>query len=183
MGRLSKWLDYPVRKATRARLFCFFPIARRATLGALAPPDDGQPLSRGRRRLPKEKEDGPLPAMLSSEEQKSFLAGKEIYSRDGFCETCHQPDGKGLESSGFPPLAGNDWVQGDEERLIKIVLHGLYGPIELAGKKYPGQVPMTPFGGMLNDQEIADVLTYIRSSFGNLSKAVKPETVKTATNS
>ncbi|KPM48287.1 PVC-type heme-binding CxxCH protein [Jiulongibacter sediminis] len=128
--------------------------------------------------IPKEKEDGPMPAMLSSEEQKSFLSGKEIYSRDGFCETCHQPDGKGLESSGFPPLAGNDWVQGDEERLIKIVLHGLYGPIEVAGKKYPGQVPMTPFGGMLNDQEIADVLTYIRSSFGNLSKAVKPETVK-----
>lgn len=127
---------------------------------------------------PKEKEDGPLPAMLSSEEQRSFLSGKEIYSRDGFCETCHQPDGKGLESSGFPPLSGNDWVQGDEERLIKIVLHGLYGPIEVAGKKYAGQVPMTPFGGMLNDQEIADVLTYIRSSFGNLSKAVKPETVK-----
>ncbi len=127
---------------------------------------------------PKEKVSGPLPAMLSSAEQKQFLAGKEIYGREGFCGTCHQVDGKGLESSGFPPLAGNDWVQGDEERLIKIVLHGLYGPIEVAGIKYAGQVPMTPFGGMLNDQEIADVLTYVRSSFGNLAKAVKPETVR-----
>src|SRR5690606_4108380 len=96
---------------------------------------------------PKEKVTGPLPAMLSSAEQKQFLAGKEIYGREGFCGTCHQVDGKGLESSGFPPLAGNDWVQGDEERLIKIVLHGLYGPIEVAGIKYAGQVPMTPFGG------------------------------------
>ncbi|UBM57522.1 c-type cytochrome [Marinilongibacter aquaticus] len=115
---------------------------------------------------------------VSTEEQKAFLAGKEIYSREGFCITCHQTDGKGLESSGFPPLAGNEWVQGDEEKLIKIVLHGLYGPIEIDGKKYPGQVPMTPFGGMLNDEEIASVLTFVRGSFGNKAKAVKPETVK-----
>ncbi|MGR3810928.1 PVC-type heme-binding CxxCH protein [Jiulongibacter sp. NS-SX5] len=124
------------------------------------------------------KDGAPLPSMLSKEDQKAFLAGKEIYAREGHCETCHQADGKGLESSGFPPLAGNDWVQGDEERLIKIVLNGLYGPITMAGKKYPGQVPMTPFGGMLNDTDIANVLTYIRSSFGNLSKAVSPGTVK-----
>ncbi len=119
-----------------------------------------------------------LPPMLSKEEQQLFLQGKEIYSKDGYCNTCHQPDGKGLEAAGFPPLSGNEWVQGSEERLIKITLKGLYGPITVAGKDYPGQVPMTPFGGLLNDNEVAAVLTYIRSSFGNLAKAVTPEKVK-----
>jgi mono/diheme cytochrome c family protein len=83
-----------------------------------------------------------------------------------------------LDAAGFPPLSGNEWVQGSEERLIKITLKGLYGPIRVAGKDYPGQVPMTPFGGLLNDQEIAAVLTYVRSSFGNLADAVTPEKVK-----
>lgn len=100
-------------------------------------------------------------------EDNVLALGKEIYSRDGYCSTCHQPDGKGLESAGFPPLANSKWVTGDPERLIKITLHGVYGPIEVNGKKYPGNVPMTPFGGMLNDQEIAAVLNYIRGSFDN----------------
>ena len=92
--------------------------------------------------------------------------------------TCHQPDGKGLEASGFPPLSGTEWVNGSEERLIKLVLKGLSGPIEVEGKKYPGQVPMTPFGGMLNDEEVAAVLTYVRNSFGSKATAVTAETVK-----
>ncbi|MNI72434.1 hypothetical protein D3C73_1283750 [compost metagenome] len=52
------------------------------------------------------------------------------------------------------------------------------GPIEVNGKKYPGQVPMTPFGGLLKDQEVAAVLTYIRNSFGNKGTAISPEKVK-----
>ncbi len=104
--------------------------------------------------------------------------GKEIYLRDGFCNTCHQPNGKGLSASGFPPLSESKWVNGNEERLIKIVLRGMYGPIEVNGKKYPGQVPMTPYGGMLNDKEVAAVLTYIRNSFGNKAPAVEEVTVK-----
>jgi mono/diheme cytochrome c family protein len=51
------------------------------------------------------------------------------------------------------------------------------GPIEVLGKKYPGQVPMTPFEHMLNDQEIASVLTYVRNSFGNKASAVEPAQV------
>jgi mono/diheme cytochrome c family protein len=104
--------------------------------------------------------------------------GKEIYLTDGSCATCHQPDGKGLTASGFPPLAGANWVTGSEERLVKLVLKGLYGPIEVSGKKYPGQVPMTPFEGMLNDEEIAAVLTYVRNSFGNKAPAVSAQKVK-----
>jgi mono/diheme cytochrome c family protein/glucose/arabinose dehydrogenase len=96
--------------------------------------------------------------------------GKEIYNREGFCATCHQPDGNGLEMSGFPPLAKSNWVTGNQDRLIKLVMHGLYGPIEVNGKKYPGNVPMTPYGGMLKDDEMAAVLNYVRNSFGNSSE-------------
>lgn len=96
-----------------------------------------------------------------------FKKGMEIYTRDGSCATCHQPDGTGLADSGFPPLAKSDWVTGSSDRLIKIVLHGLYGPIEVNGKQYPGNVPMTPYSTMLSDEEIAAVLNYIRNSFGN----------------
>jgi len=115
---------------------------------------------------------------LTGSDRALFVKGKEIYEREGYCITCHQPDGKGLDPSGFPPLAGTDWVLGDEERLIKLTLHGLMGPIEVLGKTYPGQVPMTPFGGLLNDEEVAAVLTYVRNAFGNKAAVVSPEKVK-----
>jgi mono/diheme cytochrome c family protein len=51
------------------------------------------------------------------------------------------------------------------------------GPIEVNGKKYDGLVPMTPFGGMLNDEEVASVLTYVRNNFGNKAPAVEPASV------
>jgi mono/diheme cytochrome c family protein/glucose/arabinose dehydrogenase/lysophospholipase L1-like esterase len=115
---------------------------------------------------------------LKGADQDMFVKGKAIYGREGFCGTCHQADGKGLSASGFPPLAGTSWVTGSDERLIKLVLKGLHGPIEVLGKKYPGQVPMTPFGGMLKDDEVAAVLTYVRNSFGNKAPAVSPDKVK-----
>ena len=107
-----------------------------------------------------------------------FTKGKEIYDREGYCITCHQPDGKGLTASGFPPLAGTKWVPGSDERLIKLTLKGLYGPMEVLGQNYPGQVPMTPFGGLLNDEEVAAVLTFVRNSFGNKASVISPDKVK-----
>ena len=115
---------------------------------------------------------------LKGAERDLFIQGKALYSKEGYCITCHQPDGKGLVASGFPPLANTRWVQGDEERLIKLVLNGLMGPIEVLGEKYPGQVPMTQFGGLLNDEEMAAVLTYVRNSFGNKASAITPQKVK-----
>ena len=113
----------------------------------------------------------PVPANLSGPEKQQFLAGHEIYFRDAHCATCHQADGKGLDPA-FPPLANSPWVSGDPERLIKLALHGLMGPLDLNGKKYDGQVPMTPFGGILKDAEIAAVLTYVRNDFGNKSTSI-----------
>jgi mono/diheme cytochrome c family protein len=69
-------------------------------------------------------------------------------------------------------------VVGNEERLIKVVLKGLHGPIEVSDRKYPGQVPMTPFEGLLNDEEVAAVLTYVRNSFGNKAAPISPAKVK-----
>lgn len=118
----------------------------------------------------------PAPDHLSEPEKKLFLLGHEVYGREGHCATCHQHDGKGLDPA-FPPLAGSPWVTGDEDRLIKLTLHGLIGPLEVNGKKYDGAVPMTPFGGMLPDEEVAAVLTYVRNNFGNKAPAVTAERV------
>jgi len=124
------------------------------------------------------KKEAEVVSTLKGAELELFKLGKTIYSKEGYCATCHQADGNGLTASGFPPLAGTKWVQGNEERLIKIALKGLMGPIEVNGKQYPGQVPMTPFAGLLNDKEVAAVLTYVRNSFGNKASAITPEKVK-----
>ncbi|WP_192346119.1 PVC-type heme-binding CxxCH protein [Algoriphagus sp. Y33] len=126
----------------------------------------------------KEKKEEDIKSSLTGSDRELFLLGKEIYAREGFCSTCHQPDGQGLSASGFPPLAGTPWVTGSEERLIKIVLKGMMGPITVLGKDYPGQVPMTPFEGMLDDSEVAAVLTFVRNSFGNSASAISPDLVK-----
>ena len=114
---------------------------------------------------------------LEGEARELYQLGKEVYEREGACITCHQPDGQGLQASGFPPLVGTEWVLGSEERLIKLTLNGLQGPIEVQGETYPGQVPMTAFGRMLSDEEVAAVLTYVRNAFGNDAPAISPETV------
>ena len=86
--------------------------------------------------------------------------GQEIY--EALCLNCHQAAGQGLEGV-YPPLAGSEWVRGDKDRLIRIVLHGLEGPTKVAGKTY-GAVPMPPMG--LDDQQTAEVLNYVRETWG-----------------
>ncbi len=115
---------------------------------------------------------------LNGADRELYIRGKKIYEREGFCETCHQSEGQGLNGSGYPPLAGTKWVLGNEERLIKLTLKGLLGPIRVLDKGYGGQVPMTPFDGLLNDDEVAAVLTYVRNSFGNRASVVSAEKVK-----
>jgi putative membrane-bound dehydrogenase-like protein len=102
--------------------------------------------------------------------------GRNVYEMA--CLPCHQPEGKGLPGF-YPPLAGSEWVRGDKARLVKIVLHGLSGPINVAGQPFTPQtpVPMPPFGG-LDDQQVADVLTFIRGEFGEKADAVSPADVK-----
>jgi putative heme-binding domain-containing protein len=119
-----------------------------------------------------------VPEHLKGDERKLFLKGAEIYGRDGHCATCHQPDGEGLALSGFPPLTKSPWVNENEERLIKLTLKGMFGPLELEGKKFPGLTPMTPFGGLLSDDDLSAVLTYVRNSFGNKSPSIPAAKIK-----
>ena len=128
----------------------------------------------------KEKVKISVPAHLSGAAAKAYRLGGEVFHREAHCATCHQPHGMGLDPV-YPPLAGSPWATGDEERLIKLTLHGLWGPLEVNGKVYDpakGVPPMTAFEAMLNDEEVAAVLTYVRNSWGNKADPVKPETVK-----
>jgi mono/diheme cytochrome c family protein/glucose/arabinose dehydrogenase len=115
---------------------------------------------------------------LKGADAELFAKGKVLYNKEGFCVTCHQADGNGLPAANFPPLANTSYVLGSEERLIKIMLKGLTGPMEINGVKYPGQVPMTPFEGMMNDEEVAAVATYVRNAFGNKASPVSADKVK-----
>ena len=114
---------------------------------------------------------------LTEADLQIFRQGAEVFNREGHCITCHQSDGNGLPAAQFPPISGSKWITGSEERLIKLTLHGLMGPIEVKGVQYPGVVPMTPFK-MLPDDELAAVLTFVRNTFGNKASVIKPETVK-----
>jgi mono/diheme cytochrome c family protein len=103
---------------------------------------------------------------------KSDGAGQQVYEQ--YCLACHQADGSGVPSLN-PPLKQTDWVQGDKTRLINVVLKGLQEPIEINGESYNNVMPAHDF---LSDKEVADVLTFIRSNFGNKADAVTPEEVK-----
>lgn len=93
--------------------------------------------------------------------------GRKIYLTS--CSACHQGEGTGVPGA-FPPLAGSDWVTGDQGRLLRVILHGLTGPIEVNGEEYAGTMP--PFGGALSNADVAAVATYVRASWGNEAPAV-----------
>ena len=118
------------------------------------------------------------PTYLNKEEVALYEKGAKIFEREGYCGTCHQQDGQGLETVGYPPLAGSEWVMIDTDRLIKLTLKGLYGPITVKGKQYDPKVPMTAYEGLMNDEEVAAVLTYVRNSWGNEGTVITPEQVR-----
>ncbi len=99
-------------------------------------------------------------------------SGAQVYA--AVCAACHQPAGEGNGES-YPPLAGSSWVTGDERRLVRIILHGLTGEIDVEGQSYSGAMP--PWGPTLRDDEIAAVATYVRNSWGNKASAVTAATV------
>ncbi|MFM2146161.1 MAG: hypothetical protein RL732_997 [Bacteroidota bacterium] len=102
-------------------------------------------------------------------QSKAVMAkGKLVY--ESLCIACHQPDGGGVPRMN-PPLTGTSYVLGDKKVLIRIVLKGLKGgEVEIDGDRYEN--PMPPQQDALTDQQIADVLTYVRNSFGNKGSAV-----------
>jgi mono/diheme cytochrome c family protein len=104
----------------------------------------------------------------------SMERGKKVY--ETYCLACHQPDGTGVPNLN-PPLVKTKWVLGDKKQLAKIILKGLKGgEIEIEGDQFHN--PMPPQESVLSDKEIADVLTYVRNSFGNKASLVTAAEVK-----
>lgn len=109
---------------------------------------------------------------LSDAELKQFEAGKANY--EALCLPCHQQHGMGQEGLA-PPLVDAEWVTGSVQRLVRIVLHGLRGPIQVKGQTYEMDMPAL---GILEDEQIATVLTYIRNEWGHSQGSVSTNTVK-----
>ncbi len=100
--------------------------------------------------------------------------GQQLYTL--YCSACHGTDGKGATGGAFPPLAGSPWVAGDADRAVKLTLKGLTGPVEVLGKIYNLEMP--PQGAVLPDDQLAAILTYVRSAWGNSASPVTADFVK-----
>lgn len=109
----------------------------------------------------------------SADLKASIERGKLVYEQ--YCLTCHQVDGSGVPHLN-PPLIKTTYVLGDPVVIISVVLNGLNEEIEINGNYYSN--PMPPLGEVLKDEEIADVLTYVRNSFGNKATAITAAEVK-----
>ncbi len=92
-----------------------------------------------------------------------------------YCAACHGNDGRGAKNL-FPPLRGSRWLNGDPAVPIRVVLHGLSGAITVEGGEFMNQMP--PLGARLPDAKIAEILTYVRASWGNTGGPVTAEMVK-----
>jgi mono/diheme cytochrome c family protein len=106
---------------------------------------------------------GPAPAAAGA-----AVDGKALFAAQ--CAACHQATGQGLPGV-FPPLAGSEWVQGEPRVLANILLHGVTGPITVAGKNYEGAMPSFR---QLGDAELAAVASYVRSAWGNQAAPLPP---------
>jgi mono/diheme cytochrome c family protein len=103
------------------------------------------------------------------------VVGKRLYTAN--CVACHQATGLGVAGQ-FPTLVGSEWVLTEgwhgDNHLVKILLHGLQGPIQVKGDTYNGAMP--PWK-QLKDEQIAAILTYIRSEWGNNESPISAEQV------
>lgn len=103
--------------------------------------------------------------------EQSIKRGETVYQAN--CASCHMPEGEGLEGV-FPPLAKTDYLK-DAKRGIGIILMGQEGEIKVNGKTYNNPMAALP---QLTDVEVADVLNYVRNSWGNKYPKIKAAQVK-----
>jgi mono/diheme cytochrome c family protein len=108
-----------------------------------------------------------------------IAVGEKLFN-NAACNTCHQPTGLGIPGA-FPPLVKSDWVTGSEERVIRIVLHGIVGPIKVNGVDYNSAMPafgrVAGSGYNWTDDKVAAVLTYVRQAWGNQAGPISTEKV------
>nr|WP_294796362.1 cytochrome c [uncultured Mucilaginibacter sp.] len=114
------------------------------------------------------------PAPTRSISAVTLSKGKAVYTNT--CLPCHMADGGGVPRMN-PPLAATTYVLGDKAKLIDIVLNGFSEDVEIDGQRYSNTMPPQ---AQLTDAQIADVLTYVRNSFGNKASTVTVTEVKAA---
>lgn len=114
----------------------------------------------------------PKPKTATPSASASIARGELVYKK--YCLACHQADGSGVPNMN-PPLSNTSYVKGDKVRLINTVLKGFPAPVDIDGESYTNVMPPHNF---LKDQEIADVLTYVRNNFGNKGTAISLNQVK-----
>jgi mono/diheme cytochrome c family protein len=122
--------------------------------------------SRGASPIP----DGPAPLEPVPFKEALVKNGKKVYMNN--CASCHQASGQG-QPGAFPPLAGSEWVLGNTEILSMIIKNGVSGPIVVKGEPYAGA--MNAVGASLNANDLASLMTYIRSEWGNDASVVTPQ--------
>lgn len=124
----------------------------------------------GEQRIPDYDTAAPTP-----QDSGQRINGKVLYV--SACQSCHQPSGQGLGKV-FPPLADTDWVTGDTQRLALLVLQGMTGPLTVGAQSYNSFMP--GFGSQFSDDQMAAVLNYIRSSWGNEADPISADTIAQA---
>ena len=107
--------------------------------------------------------------------EKAYPKGVSLFRST--CQTCHGTDGNGIQSLA-PPLNRSEWVNGDKDKLASIVLYGLTGPVQVNGKLYKapeinGDMPGIGNNKSIGDEDIAQVVSFIRNSWGNKAGEVK----------
>ncbi len=119
------------------------------------------------------KNNTPAPKVVAANKQERIKMGESIYASN--CAACHQPDGTGVPKA-FPPLAKSDYLNKDPKRAISAILNGLSGKITVNGQEYDSVMPAVA----LDDEKVANVVTYIMNSWGNKGGEITPEEVKAA---
>jgi glucose/arabinose dehydrogenase/mono/diheme cytochrome c family protein len=114
----------------------------------------------------------PVLKPFTSEQKKRYEEGGALFATS--CSACHQSTGLGMEGLA-PPLADSEWVLGPENRIVRVVLHGVKGPIQVNGKKFDLEMPSL---GTLSDEQLASILTYVRREWENTGDPVEPATVR-----
>lgn len=107
-------------------------------------------------------------SMAAAKPYDPIAHGEKIFKGKGNCVTCHQANGQGLPGT-YPPLDGSPYVTGPKERMVKILIYGLGGPIEVLGHTYNNNMP--PIGSF-SDKEIAAVASYVRRAWSNKADAI-----------
>ncbi len=129
--------------------------------------------------IPQQVSDEDARPALEGDAWKSYKRGQSVYETKAACLSCHGADGAGLANLG-PPLRGSEWVSGDSSRLAKLLLHGMTGPVTVAGTRYTPALAMPGIGAnkAIDDRDVADLLTFLRNSWGHRAAPTDADDVK-----